>query len=50
MVLEQGAGCSVDNTAVGALFMPCCMATGTRSQQMWNGQVIVDVLDLFLDY
>ena len=43
MISEQGTGCCVDNTAVGALFMPCSMATGTRSQHMFE-YIIVCVL------
>lgn len=44
MFLEQGTGCCVDNTAVGAFFMPCSMATGTRCQRMRNYYMIMKVL------
>ena len=45
MFLEQGTGCCVDNTAVGAFFMPCSMATGTRCQHMRS---IREITSLFV--
>ena len=46
MVIEK-APIVVKNTAVGALFMDCDVATGTRCQHMRNRENSVNIVDLF---